>query len=105
VNVEAVGAPGGRNYGWSTFEGNLPTGWSLPILPPVDSPALVPPIFDHPHSLTNWGGSIVGGYVYRGGRMPELAGQYVFGDYVSGFLWSLKRGRPTLRPTHLNRSD
>ncbi len=55
INVEPLGTPGGRNYGWSTFEGKLPTGWTLPILPPTNSPGLVAPVFDYPHTLTNWG--------------------------------------------------
>jgi hypothetical protein len=28
--------------------------------------------------------------VYRGERVPELAGTYVFGDFVSGTIWGLR---------------
>ena len=29
------------------------------------------------------GRAVIGGLVYRGTRYPELAGRYVFGDYIS----------------------
>ena len=35
------------------------------------------------------GCSIIGGEVYRGGRIPGLAGAYVFGDFCSGQIWGL----------------
>jgi hypothetical protein len=38
------------------------------------------------------GCSITGGYVYRGRDVPALAGAYVFGDYCSGLLWTLRDG-------------
>jgi hypothetical protein len=34
---------------------------------------------------------VTGGYVYRGTRIPALAGFYIFGDYCSGRLWTLVR--------------
>ncbi len=27
--------------------------------------------------------------MYRGSRVPELTGKYVYADYVSGLLWAL----------------
>jgi len=36
------------------------------------------------------GCSITGGVVYRGTRVPELAGRYVYGDFCAGVLWSLR---------------
>ena len=38
---------------------------------------------------THSGCSITGGYVYRGKKVPRLAGRYVFGDYCSGTIWSI----------------
>jgi hypothetical protein len=32
---------------------------------------------------------VIGGYVYRGSQVPELAGKYVFGDYASGTIFTL----------------
>ena len=33
---------------------------------------------------------MIGGYVYRGERIPSLAGAYVFGDFCSGRIWALR---------------
>ena len=35
------------------------------------------------------GRSITGGYVYRGEKIPELFGYYIYGDLVSGRIWAL----------------
>jgi hypothetical protein len=34
--------------------------------------------------------SITGGFVYRGSAVPSAQGQYFFGDYCSGAVWSLR---------------
>lgn len=47
------------------------------------------PIFDYPHA--NGDASITGGYVYRGAGIPALVGAYVFGDFISGRVWTLTR--------------
>jgi hypothetical protein len=36
------------------------------------------------------GKSITGGFVYRGTRLPELEGMYVYADFISGRIWALK---------------
>ena len=36
------------------------------------------------------GCSVTGGYVYRGQKIKSMQGQYIFGDYCSGNIWTLK---------------
>ncbi len=84
----------GGNYGWSNREATHPFGPT-----PADAgPGMVEPIWEYPHT-ENWGKSITGGQVYRGQRMPELTGYYLYGDYVSGKLWALKRDATTGKVT------
>lgn len=70
-----------ENYGWPTMEG-------MHCRPPAttcDQTGLTLPVAEYSHSL---GRSITGGYVYTGGRRPDLVGQYLFADYVEGRIWA-----------------
>lgn len=80
------------NFGWSVYEGRRPR----PQAGPLDSSGeLAWPLRTY---ATNVKGncSVVGGLVYRG-SIRALRGRYVFGDYCSGRIWSvrLNGGRPT----------
>ena len=70
---------GGRNYGWDTREGTL-------FFEGSNSPDFVDPIFEYPRTL---GQSVTGGYVYHG-PAPGLQGSYIFADYLSNRVWSLR---------------
>ena len=48
------------------------------------------------------GCSVTGGYVYQGAKLPRLAGRYLYGDFCSGVLWSLK-GAPEGRVADVRR--
>lgn len=50
-------------------------------------PEYVEPIWEYHHDT---GKSITGGHVYRGQKTPELAGHYLYADYVTGRVWGLK---------------
>ena len=56
--------------------------------PEIDArPAdMIDPIWEYHHDV---GKSITGGMVYRGSRLPELVGAYLYADYVSGKMWAL----------------
>ena len=45
------------------------------------------PIVDHPHSEMR---SLTGGIVYRGDRLPDLKGTYIYGDWSTGRIWGLR---------------
>ena len=73
----------GGNYGWKLRE-------SLHPFTPAGvgpRPDLIEPIWEYHHDV---GKSITGGAVYRGSQFPELAGHYLYADYVSNKIWALK---------------
>lgn len=81
----------GGNYGWSLAEGHHPF---KPVAEPKDK--LVGPIWEYHHEL---GKSITGGAVYHGKQVPELAGSYLYADYVNGRVWALKYDREAKKVT------
>ncbi|MCA9135449.1 MAG: PQQ-dependent sugar dehydrogenase, partial [Planctomycetales bacterium] len=83
----------GGNYGWSTREGTNSFG-NLPPVAGVSEP--IDPVWQYDHRI---GRSITGGRVYRGTRMPELAGKYLYADYVTRTVWALSFDPETKRAT------
>lgn len=73
----------GGNYGWNLREALHPFSPSLKEKPSD----VIDPIWEYDHDV---GKSITGGHVYRGKKIPQLVGYYLYGDYVSGKLWGLK---------------
>lgn len=72
-------SPGGENYGWSLFEGS-----TCRNPPCADPPAgFTMPVHEYPHGRPC---AVMGGYVYRGCTMPDLAGTYFFSDYCAAFV-------------------
>ncbi len=81
----------GANFGWNLVEGPQPVEpdgkrGPTPIIPPAQA-------IPHPE-----GASITGGFVYRGRRLPELAGHYVFGDWETRRIWAAKTRGTDLEP-------
>ena len=77
----ASGMGRGANLGWNEMEGAEPfEGGTSP-------PGAVEPLLTYGHD----GGacSVTGGHVYRGSRIPELVGTYVYGDYCQGAIRGL----------------
>ena len=75
-------ANAGDNFGWSLFEGQQPVHAERQ---PGPTP-IVPAVAEIPHTE---GASITGGFVYRGKRLPELNGHYIFGDWETRRFWSI----------------
>ena len=71
----------GLNYGWRCYEGNAP--FNTAGCP--DEQDLTFPVFDY---SWNGGGSVIGGYVYRGQLWSDLFDQYIFAD-IDGMISTL----------------
>lgn len=80
INVAPMAAAG-VNYGWNTME-----GLSCYRLPLCTKSGLQQPAFAYSHD----GGacSIIGGFVYRGRKIPEIQGQYFYSDYCNSWVRS-----------------
>jgi glucose/arabinose dehydrogenase len=82
IDVTPRESPGLENYGWDVYEGTRQYE-SKPLGPGN----LVRPVYEYTHGS---GCSVTGGHVYRGAATPAQRGLYVFGDYCSGNVWSLR---------------
>jgi glucose/arabinose dehydrogenase len=87
INVEPANSAGGLNYGWKCLEGasNYATSFCV-----NNVSSLIAPVHVYRHD-TNVGCSITGGFVYRGKLFPGLFGKYIYGDYCSGYIWTLTK--------------
>lgn len=72
----------GSNCGWPIMEGRARLRTEVERGPTP----ITPPIKDHPHTEAN---SVIGGPVYRGQTYGDLFGSFVYGDYITGTVWSL----------------
>src|SRR5688500_17429977 len=79
IDIGAAGA----NYGWRKFEGTLE---NFPGDPAIANHTL--PIFEYNHTAD--GGSVIGGYAYRGSEIPSLEGTYFFADFVNDKVMSFR---------------
>jgi hypothetical protein len=94
VNFQLSTSPGGANYGWRRMEG---TACFNPSTNCNDG-TLKLPILEYDHSL---GCSITGGYRYRGGRFPQYASRFFYGDFCSGRIWAATQSGQTWSTTQL----
>lgn len=99
VNIGIAGA----DYGWNVREGtylyNYNQNTVVYPLPANDSTlGFTYPVAQYDHDE---GFAITGGFVYRGTQVPQLYGQYLFGDVVNGRVFhvpadSLQLGQRTI---------
>ncbi|MCH8261185.1 MAG: PQQ-dependent sugar dehydrogenase [Planctomycetes bacterium] len=71
----------GGNYGWNIREGKHD------FRPRESAEPLIDPVVEYGRRE---GLSVTGGYVYRGDRVPQLRGAYIYADYVSRKIWGLR---------------
>ena len=82
INYVPRRSPGLENFGWDVYEGNDVYERKQP-----GPGRLVSPIATYCRAD---GCSVTGGFVYRGRAMAAFRGRYVYGDYCSGKMWSLR---------------
>ena len=79
VDVVPAGQ-GGLNFRWNIMEGSHCYGGGS-----CASTGLPLPAIEYDHSE---GCSIIGGFVYRGGRLPARTGRYLYADYCGDWIRS-----------------
>jgi hypothetical protein len=80
----SVMSTGGENFGWGHWEGTHEIDPTVPIFAGTTHK---PPLFEYYNrepGQTTVGGTVVGGFVYRGSALPSLYGKYVFADFGNG---------------------
>ena len=98
VDILSAAAQPGANLGWRSMEGTHcfdpnaqgtcnPTAVTCSGVPSCGSLSLLLPKLEYGHAE---GCAIVGGPLYRGCQMPDLAGTYLYGDLCSGFVRSFR---------------
>lgn len=79
----------GGNYGWNNMEGNQchPDTTSQSCF----GQGYINPFFQYRHRNVGqtFDASITGGYVYRGFRLRNLIGKYIYAEFVLGTVWAL----------------
>lgn len=95
--VDVIGK--GNNYGWVYREGTgagpiaAPGGFTNQDADPVYN-------YNHGTTATNTGNCVTGGLVYRGNKLAQLTGAYVFCDYSSGYFWAFRYDGTTVTGFH-----
>ncbi|MDA1053803.1 MAG: PQQ-dependent sugar dehydrogenase [Planctomycetota bacterium] len=73
----------GGNCGWPVMEARAVLRSEVKVGPTP----IIPPIKDHSHNEAN---SVIGGPVYRGRKLPDLIGSFIYGDYITGTIWAVR---------------
>jgi glucose/arabinose dehydrogenase len=95
VSVVRRGTPEPANLGWDAYEGfeevvwdegghNEPRGPGKLVWPAA--------VYERGEGCA----AVIGGYVYRGERIPALRGRYLYGDFCTGTIWSIDPADPGL---------
>jgi glucose/arabinose dehydrogenase len=77
INVIRKGTRGVPNFGWGADS------------PPADAK---PPFVQYAHPGGGDCAAVIGGFVYRGRKLPSASGRYFYGDSCSGAVWSVRAG-------------
>ncbi len=88
VNFQPAESRGGENYGWSIVEGTN-CYWHESVA--CSAEGVTFPVAEYSHLR---GCAVVGGAVYRGDRIPELQGYFIFADFCTGEIYGVKQLDP-----------
>jgi glucose/arabinose dehydrogenase len=81
---------GPTNFGWAVREGKGERPGNTYSL--LAGTTAKDPIYDYatnPGGGFGFAGSVTGGYVYRGQKIPGMYGRYIFGDFVTATFYSV----------------
>ncbi len=81
----------GGNFGWKLYEGNSEYDNPTHRRPP----GYQGPVYAYGRQQ---GSTVIGGYVYRGKVFAKMVGSYIFGDYGSSKIWTLRRNNSSSTP-------
>lgn len=87
VNFSPAGETGGKNYGWRCYEGSLPFSF---VGGCGVKDQYVFPVLEYSHTKGVCA-SVTGGYVYRGKKLKDLTGKYLYADYCSGQVYTAEQ--------------
>ena len=82
VDFTPAASRGGENYGWARLEGTRPVSGTPPA-------GAVGPIVEYDTSGGNC--AVTGGYVYRGAKIPDLGGAYLYADFCVGEIMAVRQ--------------
>lgn len=100
INHEPKGE-GGRNYGWRCWE----AGAEYNAERCGDKSNYTFPVAQYKHQGASCGGSVSGGFVYRGQAQPALSGHYFYADYCHGNVYGLNTAGATFTAKLLKNTE
>lgn len=83
VDFRPVSSTGGENYGWRLYEG---FGTNTCGITFSNVPSILP-VLDYDHSAGRC--AVMGGYRYRGTKIPPLYGGYLYADECGGQIYGI----------------
>jgi glucose/arabinose dehydrogenase len=90
VDLQLADQPPPVNWGWKVMEASacFSSDGCPASTPSCNSGELHLPILDL--ALTGGHCAVIGGYAYRGHRLPMLEGRFLYGDYCTGDLYAVR---------------
>jgi hypothetical protein len=96
VDLLALSASRGADFGWNCREGGIPGPATDPRCATPPATGFVDPVFEYPHTQTGgaWGCAIIGGYIVRDRSLGNLYGRYLYADFCTAAVRSFAPAHP-----------